>query len=136
MSKRALKILGILLCAALVGFGAFYFIVIAPGNKVLNEVRNAKIMDIDLSKVADGSYVGEFSYSRTTCKVEVVVAGHRIETINIMENGSTDYAKKAEAVTEKVIAEQKTNVDVVSGATTTSKALLKAVVAALEKGLQ
>ncbi len=135
MSIRTMKILGILLCAALAGFGAFYFTVIAPNNKVLNEVRSAEIKAVDLSKVADGSYVGEFSYSRTTCKVEVVVAGHRIEAINILENGSTDYAKKAEAVTEKVITEQKTNVDGVSGATTTSKALLKAVVAALEKGL-
>lgn len=135
MSKRTLKIVGILLCVALAGFGAFYFTVIAPNNKVLNEVRNAEIKDIDLDNVADGSYVGEFSYSRTTCKVEVVVVGHRIETINILDNGSTDYAKKAEAVTEKVITEQKTNIDVVSGATTTSKALLKAVEIALEKGL-
>jgi len=135
MSKRTFKIIGILICIAAVGFGVFYITTIAPANRVLKEVRNAEIRDIDLSKVADGSYVGEFSYSNTTCRVEVVVGNHRIEAVNILENGSTDYAKKAEGVVEKVIAGQKTNVDAVSGATTTSKALLKAVEAALEEGL-
>lgn len=133
MSKRTFKIIGILICIAAVGFGIFYITTIAPANKVLKEVRNTEIKDIDLSKVADGSYLGEFSYNNTACRVEVVVGNHRIESIDILENGSTNYAKKAEGVVEKVISEQKTNVDVVAGATTTSKALLKAVEAALEK---
>jgi uncharacterized protein with FMN-binding domain len=115
------------------GLGIFYFTNIAPANKIMNEVRNAEIKDIDLNEIADGKYTGEFSYNNTLCKVEVAVNNHRIEAINILENGTTKYAKKAEAVIDKVIDEQKTNVDEISGATTTSKALLKAVESALSK---
>ena len=67
--------------------------------------------------------------------MEVIVRDHRIEGINVLENGTSEYAKKAEGVIGRVIELNKANVDVVSGATTTSKALLKAVEAALSSGL-
>jgi uncharacterized protein with FMN-binding domain len=133
MIKKTFKTIGILLCIMAAGLGIFYFTNIAPANKIMNEVRNAEIKDIDLNEIADGKYTGEFSYNKTLCKVEVTVSDHRIEAINILENGTTEYAKKAEAVIDKVIDEQKTNVDEISGATTTSKALLKAVESALSK---
>jgi uncharacterized protein with FMN-binding domain len=135
MNKRVFTTIGILIGIALIGFAAFYFAYIAPANEVLNEVRNTEIRSIDLSQVADGKYLGEFSYSKSLCKVEVVVINHRIEDIKILENGKNDHAKKAESVISKVIAEQKTNVDVITEATTTSKALLKAVESALSSGL-
>lgn len=135
MNKKIIKIIGILIFTVIIGFGVFYFTSILPANRVLKEVRNAEIKDIDLDRVADGSYAGEFSYSKTSCKVEVVVKNHRIEVINVLENGTGEYAKKAEGVIGKIIEQQKTNVDAVSGATTTSKALLKAVEAALSSAL-
>ena len=102
-------------------------------NKLLYEVRNAEIKDIDLNEIADGKYTGEFSYGETRCMVEVIVKDHRIEAINVLECGTPEYASKAEAVLDSIIDKQKTNVDAVSGATTTSKALLKAVESALSK---
>jgi uncharacterized protein with FMN-binding domain len=135
MNKKNIKTIGILIFVVIIGFGVFYLTNILPANRVLEEVRNAEIKDIDLGKVADGRYAGEFSYSRTNCKVEVIVRDHRIEGINVLENGTSAYAKKAEGVISRVIEQNKTNVDVVSGATTTSKALLKAVEAALSSGL-
>lgn len=134
MSKKILIIISIILCIA-AGFGILYFTSILPANKVLLEVRNLEIRDIDLQQVADGKYNGEFSYSKTNCKVEVDVRNHKIESIAVLENGKTSYAKKAEAVVDKVIDEQKINVDIISGATTTSKALLKAVENALSSGV-
>jgi uncharacterized protein with FMN-binding domain len=135
MSKKIFTIISLLIGIAIVGFAAFYFVYIAPANEVLNEVRNTEIKSIDLNQVADGKYLGEFGYSNSLCKVEVVVSNHRIDDINILENGKNDHAKKAEAVISKVIDEQKTNVDVITGATTTSKALLKAIESALSSGL-
>ncbi|MFZ5351103.1 MAG: FMN-binding protein [Bacillota bacterium] len=132
MKKKMFITVGVLFCVLLIGFSIFYFAYIVPSNKILNEVRNTEIQNIDLSRVADGSYVGEFKYSKTVCRVEVIVKNHRIEDIKILENGKTDYAKRAEAVVLKVIEEQMTDVDVVAGATTTSKALLKAVETALK----
>lgn len=136
MSKKVFIITSILICIAIIGFGAFYFYNIVPVNKILNEVRHAEIKDIDLSQIADGKYLGEFSYSKSRCEVEVAVENHRIADIKIIENGTNDRAKKAEAVISKVIDEQKINVDVISGSTTTSKALLKAVESALSSGLK
>jgi len=133
MSKKKYKMIGILICIAAIGFGVFYFTNIAPANKVLYEVRNAEIKDIDLNEIADGKYTGEFSYGETRCMVEVIVRNHRIEAINVLECGTPEYARKAEAVIDRIIDKQRTNVDAVSGATTTSKALLKAVESALSK---
>mgnify|MGYP006883564037 CR=1 FL=1 len=56
MSKKKYKMIGILICIAAIGFGVFYFTNIAPANKVLYEVRNAEIKDIDLNEIADGKY--------------------------------------------------------------------------------
>jgi len=136
MRKKNFVITGILICVAVIGFGVFYYFNILPANKIINEVRKSEIINIDLNQIAEGNYIGEFSYNKSHCKVEVIVNDHKIEDIRILENGKTDHAKKAEAVIIKVIAEQKINVDVVSGATTTSKALLKAVESALSSGLK
>ena len=51
--------------------------------------------------------------------------------IDVIKNRETEYAKKAEEVTKNIIRYQKLDVDVISGASTTSKALLKAVENAL-----
>lgn len=135
MNKKAILAIGIFICVVLIGSGVFYFSYIVPANEVLNEVRNAEIKDIDLNQVADGKYLGEFSYSKSHCKVEVTVNNHRIDDIRILENGENDHAKKAEAVVGRVLDEQKVNVDAIAGATTTSKALLKAVESALDSGI-
>jgi uncharacterized protein with FMN-binding domain len=44
-----------------------------------------------------------------------------------MQNRKTKYSKRAEGVIPRIIERQTPNVDAVSGATTTSKALMKAV---------
>lgn len=135
MNKKIFTITSILICSAVIGFGVFYFTYIATNNRILEEVRNTEIKDIDLTQVADGDYIGDFSYSKSYCKVEVTVKNHKIEDIKILKNSKSAHGKKAEAVISKIIEEQKNNVDVISGATTTSKALLKAVESALSSGL-
>ena len=63
------------------------------------------IEDVDFTKVADGTYKGTFSYSKTTTTVEIAVKDHKIETLNILEHGTTDYAKKAVEGIEKNVLE-------------------------------
>jgi uncharacterized protein with FMN-binding domain len=64
------------------------------------------------------------------------VQEHRIQQIDVLKNREeSEYAKKAEGVVEKVLKSQSLKVDAVTGATTTSKALLKAIESALTKGL-
>jgi len=97
----------------------------------MKRVRAMPINDINLSSISDGVYKGDYSYGGFTYEVEVTVKEHKIETINVLKNRNTSHAKSAEGVIGKVLKTQSVNLDAVSGATTTSKALLKAIENAL-----
>jgi uncharacterized protein with FMN-binding domain len=91
------------------------------------------IKDIDLAGISDGTYIGEANYGFNYV-VEVAIKDHNIDRINIVENYSSVYAKLAEGVIKKVMGAQSPNVDAVTGATTTSKCLMKAIEKAIENG--
>ncbi|MBU0765135.1 MAG: FMN-binding protein [Bacteroidetes bacterium] len=101
-------------------------------HREMTQTRNLQIEEVDLQKVSDGSYTGSYSYAGFSYKVVVVVGAHRITQINILQNRTTGKAKLAEDVIPAVVKEQKVNVDAHTGATSTSKALLKAVEDALK----
>ncbi|MDD3965878.1 MAG: FMN-binding protein [Candidatus Neomarinimicrobiota bacterium] len=124
MKRIAQNRILILLCA-------FTLFLTSCKNNELDGVRKIAINAIDLSQIRNGNYRGNFSYGDFTCVVEEFVSNTRIETINILENRDSEYAKMAEGVAEKVLRRQGNDVDVVSAATATSKALLKAVENAL-----
>ncbi len=94
-------------------------------------VRRMKIQDVDMSSVLDGAHAGTYTYNGFEYRVQTVVRDHTITDIVILNNRTTKHAKKAEEVVAEIIKEQTPNVDAVSGATTTSKALMKAVENAL-----
>lgn len=97
----------------------------------MKRVRAMPINEIDLSSIPDGTYKGDYSYGGFTYEVEVVVRNHMIENINILKNRKTYHALEAEGVIAEVLKTQSLNVDAITGATTTSKALLKAIENAL-----
>ncbi|HYE12309.1 MAG TPA: FMN-binding protein [Patescibacteria group bacterium] len=136
MKNKIVIIAGTMLGIAAIGFGIFYFTYLAPLNETYKEIRTMAIEEVSMDNSKDGVYQGEYSYSSTTCKVEVVVRDHKIADIKVLSSGKSEYAKKAEAVLDKVIEKQTLQVDVVAGATTTSKALLKATENALKKGIR
>ncbi len=104
-------------------------------SKEALQTRQIPIGHVDLEKVKDGEYSGDFTYGGFTYVVNVAVGNHAITRINVIHNRNTSHAKKAEGVISRIMAEQKNDMDAVSGATTTSKALLKAVENALRKGV-
>lgn len=100
----------------------------------LKYIREMSIRDVDLLQINDGTYTGNFTYGKGkgfTYAVETQVKNHKIIGINILSNRDSKHAKKAEGVIDRIIRQQTPNVDAVSGATTTSKALMKAVENAL-----
>lgn len=116
---------------------AIFMVTVYPKIKEQAEVRKMVIDDVELSDVKDGSFRGDFTYGNFTYEVEVTVQEQEIKQIKVLQNrGESEYAKKAEGVVDKVLKTQSLKVDIVTGATTTSKALLKAIENALEKGLQ
>ena len=90
-------------------------------------VRQMEIQNVNINDLQDGEYIGSFSYSGFEYRVRTTVDAHRITDIEILQTRKTKHAKLAEAVVIEIINRQTPNVDAVSGATTTSKALMKAV---------
>lgn len=89
----------------------------------------------DLTLVADGRYLGSYDASMVKASVAVEVAGGAMTRIDILSHDCSPVGKKAEAIVPRVLAAQSLAVDVVSGATGSSKTLLKAMEAALVKGV-
>jgi len=106
---------------------------VAINAMTLNKIRNIHIENIDLTKVNDGVYQGEAKAGNYTYKVKVKVDNHKIVNINGVDNRKSPYVTYAEGVFTKIVKQQKVDVDAVTGATTTSKAFMKAVENALSK---
>ena len=108
---------------------------------ISDEVEQIKSMDIshvDPATVPDGEYTGEFPFrQRYLYRVKVIVKSGRIADIEVLENGTeNEYAEKGLGVIPRILREQSPEVDAVSGATVTSKALMKCVEKALKKAGQ
>ena len=88
----------------------------------------------DLSGKADGIYRGEYNLSGTPVRVavDVTVANQRIVAVDITRHTGSPIGRRAFSITERIIENHSLNVDAVSGATGSSKAILKAVEDALQ----
>jgi uncharacterized protein with FMN-binding domain len=109
-----------------------FLVLFGCNSAEVKAVRAMPINHINLAQVNDGSYPGSFTYGGFRYEVEVAVTSHQIKNITITKNRTASHAQKAEGVMNRILEQQRNDVDVVSGATTTSKALLKAVENALE----
>ncbi|KUK52690.1 MAG: FMN-binding domain protein [Marinimicrobia bacterium 46_47] len=118
------------------GLMILFMLFTSCARKELTQVRTMEILPIPVQAIPDGRYEGRFTYSNFEYAVEVLVDNHQITGIRVLQNRISDYAKKAEEVLEKVVNEQKTDVEAVTGATTTSKVLLKAVENALMSAME
>ena len=108
---------------------------------ISDEVEQIKSMDIsyvDPATVPDGEYNGEFPFrQRYLYRVKVTVKSGKIADIEVLENGTeNEYAEKGLGVITRILREQSPKVDAVSGATVTSKSLMKCVEKALKKAVK
>jgi uncharacterized protein with FMN-binding domain len=108
-------------------FMTILFVILGCSSQEMIRVRQMDIRNVDLNTIRDGGYVGSFSYGGFEYKVKTIINGHKIADIEILQNKNTKRAKLAEGVLPEILKRQTPNVDAVSGATTTSKALMKAV---------
>lgn len=93
-------------------------------------VCDITFQNIDVTKIADGTYVGECNVNFIYAKVEVTVQEGIIANIEILEHRN-ERGQAAETVIDKIVTEQKIDIDTVSGATNSSTVLKKAVENAL-----
>lgn len=111
------------------------FIISGCASQEMLRVRQMEIQNVDINKIQDGEYIGAFSYSGFEYKVKTIVNDHRIGDVVILHNRDTKHAKRAEGVISEIVNNQTPKVDAISGATTTSKALMKAVENSLSRGI-
>jgi len=88
----------------------------------------------DLALKTDGVYHGNYDLTGTPVDVvlDVTIQNHKIADIKIVKHSCSPIGKKAEKITDRIIETQSLDVDAVSGATGSSKAIIKAVENALE----
>jgi uncharacterized protein with FMN-binding domain len=89
------------------------------------------ISDVDLSKVKDGFYEGTYDARLVAATVRVTVKDGMMTDIRLLEH-KYDRGGPAEVIVEEILNEQSLDVDAVSGATNSSRTLLKAVENALD----
>ena len=97
-------------------------------------MKNQINVEIDMSKVEDGTYEGTSDGGMVKVEVKVEVKDHKITNIELVkhENGK---GKPAESMIDDMVKENTYDVDCVSGATLSSKTIKNAVNKALQKGL-
>lgn len=98
-------------------------------NKAINQIE---LQEVDLNKVEDGSYEGEYDAGYVYAKVKVTVAEHRLVKVEILKH-ITERGKPAETIIDNMVKEQKLEVDAVTNATNSSKVIIKACENALSR---
>ena len=88
----------------------------------------------DMAGKTNGVYRGNYSLSGTPVRVtlDVTVQDNGITGIRIIQHICSPIGKKAERITQNIIEGQSLEIDAISGATASSKAILKAVENALQ----
>ena len=116
----------------LLGIGGRSLYGLSQYKRIISEVV---IETPDISRIQDGTYNGSFDAIFVFADVDVNVKGHEITGIKINEHRNGRGAR-AEVITDDVILKQSVEVDTVSGATSSSRVILKAIENALESGIK
>ena len=95
----------------------------------------APVPSVDITQLADGTYEGSGEGLKSTITVEVTVEGGKITAVEVVSGNDTEeyFAKAKKEVPQRIVDEQKIDVDAASGATISSKGIKDAVLDALQK---
>lgn len=118
----------------LIIFIVLLFLFIAGKIVIGNMIKNVQYISAsmpDLSDIQDGNYVGEYSIVPVYVQIEVSINNHQITDITILQHNN-GLGSAAESIVNDVIEEQSLDIDAVSGATVSSKCILKAIENAIE----
>lgn len=118
-----LIVIGVIVLA--IGGGILY---ITSG---LETGENLAINPVNVAPLEDGRYPGSYDGGRWSNEVAVTISNHQITQIDVIKTVKFEKPEVTTALINAVIEKQNTTVDVISGATVTSKAYLKSIENAL-----
>ncbi len=96
----------------------------------LEKLAGAQLGALALDAVPDGTYDGHYQALPIEVDVSVTVKDHAITSIDLLKHRN-GKGQAAEAIPARVVEAQSLQVDTVTGATYSSKAILKAIENAL-----
>lgn len=108
-------------------FSANYFYQLREYKK---RIAAISVSNVDLAKIPDSSYTGSYDAVMIAAKVRVNVLNHQINGIDLIYH-KNERGKKAEMILNEIKTAQSLKVDTITGATNSSKVILKAVQNAL-----
>jgi uncharacterized protein with FMN-binding domain len=127
--KKAVRVI-LILVVAIIAIGVVGLFFLTRGLKSGSEME---ISSVDPSSLSDGVYNGSYSGGRWSNELAVTMKGGNIQDIKIIKDMDIAPPEISSELFNRVIKTQNINVDVVSGATVTSKAYLKSIETALTK---
>ena len=105
-------------------------ILFSKAETELKQLANTEIENVDMSSAEDGVYNGSYSAFPVSAEVRVTIKDHKIEKIELIKHNN-GQGEEAEIIPDMVTEAQTLDVDSVSGATYSSKVILKAIQNAL-----
>lgn len=130
--KKKLKWIGLILLVIVIIIVGVFAVLISKSEANFEAFMEMPISMVDLTKLSDGSYKGAYSVFPVSVEVTVEVRAQKIVNITI-DKHFNGQGKPAEVIIDEVINQQSLDVDMISGATYSSKVILKAIEDALLK---
>lgn len=123
--------------AAVVIIGATFLVTkyISDLKEYRRIIATLEINDVDLSNVADGTYSGCSDAILVSAEVKVRVENGRIKDIELIRHDH-GRGETAEVIPQRVLNAQSLDVEMVTGATSSCKVILKAIENALNSAVE
>lgn len=128
--KKALKIAGLVFLGLFLVFGTALGIQVWSGIQEAKTQAAQEIHAPDLAGVPNGTWRGQVEWGILTVEVDVTVEQGQITAIDLLKHDN-GKGGRAEAITQHILAAQSLDVDAITGATLSSRAILNAVANAL-----
>lgn len=111
-----------------------WFIIFIGAILLLKSCKSAEIIGkpLEPGRLADGVYQGSYKHNFNQAEVEVTIQNQEITRIKILKHEEW-RGERAEAVTDRIVEKQSTDVESISGATRSSHVIMNAVEKAIEK---
>lgn len=131
VKKRCLIVILLVVAGIITAFVVAVTVIGSQLDKGLSVFETIKLSDPELAAIPDGTYRGSFEQMPISVEVEVVVKDHTITDITLLKHNN-GMGGAAEVIPEQVVAAQSVeSINIVAGATYSSKAILKAIEQAL-----
>ena len=124
--KKQIKIAISIIAMTIVVASLFLANYLSSVQNYKNAVDEITYEHKDVQTIPDGSYIGECNVQFIYAKVKVTVKDHTITDIVLLEHRH-ERGAKAESILKEILTQQKIDVDVVAGATNSSKVIKKAL---------